>query len=167
MSIKDSLKAAVPLDSPFRVAYHHARALVARVLYGGPGKGMVVIGITGTKGKSTVTNLVARGLEAAGKRVFMFSTVNYAIAGKWYENNMKMTSPDPFVLNRLLREAENAGCEVAVIEVSSHALFYGRMRGIDFDVAVMTNVSQDHLDLHGTMDAYADVKASLFRSLVQ
>jgi UDP-N-acetylmuramoyl-L-alanyl-D-glutamate--2,6-diaminopimelate ligase len=128
---------------------------------------MIVIGITGTKGKTTVTNLIARGLEDAGKRVFMFSTVNYSIAGKQYENNLKMTSPDPFVLNRLLAEAEKAECEYAVIEVSSHALFYNRVAGIDFDVAVMTNVSQDHLDLHKTMEAYADVKAGLFRSLVQ
>ncbi len=128
---------------------------------------MVVIGITGTKGKSTTTNLIARGLEDAGKRVFVFSTINYAIAGEWHENNLKMTSPDPFTLNRLFREAENAGCEYAVIEVSSHALFYGRVSGIDFDVAVMTNISQDHLDLHKTMDNYVDTKLRLFRGLVE
>lgn len=128
---------------------------------------MIIIGVTGTKGKSTTTNLIARGLENAGKRVFAFSTVNYAIAGEWHENNMKMTSPDPFTLNRLLREAETAGCEYAVIEVSSHALYYGRVAGIDFDVAVMTNISQDHLDLHKTMDNYVDTKLRLFRGLVE
>lgn len=167
MSFKDTLRKAVALDSPLRVAYHYARASLARTLYGGPGKNMIVIGITGTKGKSTTTNLVARGLEEAGKRVFAFSTINYAIAGEWQENNMKMTSPDPFTLNRLLREAEKAGCEYAVIEVSSHALFYGRVSGIDFDVAVMTNISQDHLDLHKTMDHYVDTKLRLFRGLVE
>ncbi len=128
---------------------------------------MVVIGVTGTKGKSTTANLIARGLEDAGKRVFAFSTISYAIAGEWHENNLKMTSPDPFTLNRLFREAENAGCEYAVIEVSSHALFYGRVSGIDFDVAVMTNISQDHLDLHKTMDNYVDTKLRLFRGLVE
>lgn len=166
MSFKDTLRKAVALDSPLRAAYHNARALAARVLYGGPGKKMVVIGVTGTKGKSTTVNLVARGLENAGKRVFAFSTINYAIAGQWYENNLKMTSPDPFTLNRLLKEAEKAGCDYAVIEVSSHALFYGRVAGIDFDVAAMTNVSQDHLDLHRTMDNYVDTKLRLFRGLV-
>ncbi|MDQ1343685.1 MAG: UDP-N-acetylmuramyl-tripeptide synthetase [Patescibacteria group bacterium] len=167
MSFKDTLRKAVALDSPIRVGYHYARAALARAIYGGPGKNMIVIGITGTKGKSTVTNLIAKGLEDAGKRVFAFSTVNYAIAGKWYENNMKMTSPDPFTLNRLLSEAEKAGCEYAVIEVSSHALFYGRVAGIDFDVAVMTNISQDHLDLHKTMDHYVETKLRLFRDLVE
>lgn len=167
MSFKDTLRKAVALDSPLRVAYHFARAALARTVYGGPGKNMIVIGVTGTKGKSTTTNLIARGLEEAGKRVFAFSTINYAIAGDWQENNMKMTSPDPFTLNRLLREAEKAGCEYAVIEVSSHALFYGRVSGIDFDVAVMTNISQDHLDLHKTMDHYVDTKLRLFRGLVE
>ena len=166
MSFKNTLRKAVSLDSPLRVAYHRARALAARVLYGGPGKKMVVIGVTGTKGKSTTVNLIARGLENAGKRAFVFSTINYAIAGEWHENNLKMTSPDPFVLNRLLREADKAGCEYAVIEVSSHALFYGRVAGIDFDVAVLTNISQDHLDLHGTMENYVDTKLRLFQSLV-
>ena len=167
MSFKDSLRKAVALDSPLRVGYHFARAALARAVYGGPGKNMVVIGVTGTKGKSTTTNIIARGLEAAGKRVFMFSTINYSIAGEWKENNLKMTSPDPFTLNRLLREAEKAGCEYAVIEVSSHALFYGRVAGIDFDVAVMTNISQDHLDLHKTMDHYVDTKLRLFKGLVE
>lgn len=65
MSFKDSLRKAVALDSPLRVAYHFARAGLARILYGGPGKNMIVIGVTGTKGKSTTTNIIARGLEAA------------------------------------------------------------------------------------------------------
>ncbi len=167
MTFVQSLRKAVALDSPLRILYHSLRAGLARAVYGGPGKNMITIGITGTKGKTTVTNLVAKGLEDAGKRVFMFSTAAYSIAGERFENNMKMTSPDPFVLNRLLREAEKAGCEYAVIEVSSHALFYGRISGIDFDVAVMTNIAQDHLDLHRTMENYVQTKLRLFSSLVE
>lgn len=73
-----------------------------------------------------------------------------------------MTSADPFVINRFLDMGRSKGCEYAVIEVSSHALFYNRVYGIDFDVAVFTNLSQDHLDLHGDMESYRDVKLRLF-----
>jgi len=96
----------------------------------------------------------------------MFSTANYSINGQWSENNIKMTSPSPFVLQRLLKEAKEAGCEYAVIETSSHSIFYNRNYGIDYDVAVLTNISQDHLDLHKTMENYATTKLQLFTNLV-
>jgi UDP-N-acetylmuramyl tripeptide synthase len=77
-----------------------------------------------------------------------------------------MTSTSPFLLQRLLKEAKEAGCEYAVIETSSHSIFYHRNHGIDYDTVVLTNMSQDHLDLHGTMDAYATTKLRLFTGLV-
>lgn len=159
-------RSLIALDSPIRVFYHYLRGVIAFRMYGNPARDMIVIGITGSKGKTTVTNLVARGLEHAGKRVFMFSTANYSINGQWSENNLKMTSPSPFVLQRLLKEAKEAGCEYAVIETSSHSIFYNRNYGIDYDVAVLTNISQDHLDLHHTMDNYAQTKLQLFKNLV-
>ncbi len=159
-------RSLVALDSPIRVFYHYLRGAIAFRLYWNPARDMIVIGITGSKWKTTVTNLVARGLEHAGKKVFMFSTANYSINGQWSENNMKMTSPSPFVLQRLLLEAKKAGCEYAVIETSSHSIFYNRNYGIDYDVAVLTNISQDHLDLHKTMDNYAATKLQLFTNLV-
>ncbi len=85
--------------------------------------------------------------------------------GEWWINPYKMTSPDPFVLQKFLANAHRAGCKYAVIEVSSHALFYNRLYGIDFDVAVFTNLSQDHLDLHGNMEEYAKTKLRLFTGL--
>lgn len=159
-------RSLIALDSPIRVLYHHIRGILALHLYRNPARNMIVIGITGSKGKTTVTNLVARGLEHAGKKVFMFSTANYSINGQWSDNNMKMTSPSPFVLQKLLKEAKEAGCEYAVIETSSHSIFYSRNYGIDYDVAVLTNISQDHLDLHKTMDNYAATKLELFKNLV-
>lgn len=162
----DALRKLIALDSPIRIFYHYLRGLIAFTVYGNPAQDMVVIGITGTKGKSTVTNIVAKGLELSGKKVFMFSTIQYAIAGEWHENTMKMTSVDPFVLQRLLVQAKRAGCEYAVIEVSSHAIFYNRIYGLDFDVAAFTNLSQDHLDLHHTMEHYRDTKLRLFSGLV-
>lgn len=160
------LRSLVALDSPIRVFYHYLRGLIANLMYDNPARDMIVIGITGTKGKTTVTNLIARGLEHAGKKVFMFSTANYSINGEWAENNLKMTSPSPFVLQRLLKQAREAGCEYAVIETSSHSIFYNRNYGIDYDVAVLTNIAQDHLDLHHTMDEYVATKARLFKDLV-
>lgn len=159
------LKNAIGLDSSIRVFYHYLRGVVAHLYYRNPAKDMIVIGVTGTKGKSTTSDIITHGLEQGGKRVCMFSTVSLAINGDWKKNTYKMTSPDPFILNKFLSDARKAGCEYAVIEVSSHALFYHRVHGIDFDVAVFTNLSQDHLDLHGSMDQYAETKLRLFTGL--
>jgi UDP-N-acetylmuramoyl-L-alanyl-D-glutamate--2,6-diaminopimelate ligase len=159
------LKNAIGLDSSIRVFYHYIRGVLANLYYRDPSRNMIVIGVTGSKGKSTTCNIIARGLEAAGKDFCMFSTLNIAVGGQWKKNSHKMTSPDPFVINKFLSEARAAGAEYAVIEVSSHALFYHRVHGIDFDVAVFTNLSQDHLDLHGTMQKYAETKLRLFTGL--
>ncbi len=159
------LKKLIPLDSPIRTTYHYVRGVLAFWLSGNPARDMIVIGVTGTKGKTTTTNLIARGLQHAGKKVAMFSTVNMMIDGKMMDNNLKMTSPGPFVLWKFLREAQKAGCTHAVIETSSHALYYHRVHGLRYDAAVLTNISQDHLDLHGTMENYVETKMLLFKNL--
>ncbi|MCK9272461.1 UDP-N-acetylmuramoyl-L-alanyl-D-glutamate--2,6-diaminopimelate ligase [Candidatus Gracilibacteria bacterium] len=157
----------ISLNNPVRIFYHYLRGVLANLIYGNPSADMIVIGITGTKGKTTTTNIVANGLRNAGKKVFMFSTINYMIGDETFDNNLKMTSPSPFILQKLLKKAKEAGCEYAVIETSSHSIYYNRNYGIDFDVAVFTNLSQDHLDLHKTMDEYAKVKYRLFENLVK
>ena len=95
----------------------------------------------------------------------MFSTANLMINGELQNNNHKMTSPSPFVLWKFLKEAKKAGCNYAVVETSSHAIHFHRNYGLEFDVAVLTNISQDHLDLHGTMEHYVATKQKLFTSL--
>lgn len=154
-----------PLDSPIRVTYHYLRGYIAYLLSGNPAKDMIVIGVTGTKWKTTTTNLIAQGLQQAGHKVAMFSTVNMMIDGKFEDNNLKMTSPSPFVLWDFLWRAESAGCRYAVIETSSHALYYHRVLWLRYDVAVMTGISQDHLDLHKTMENYVNTKMLLFKNL--
>jgi UDP-N-acetylmuramoyl-L-alanyl-D-glutamate--2,6-diaminopimelate ligase len=161
----DFLRSAIALDSPIRVMYHSLRGFFAFWLSGNPAKDMIVIWVTGTKGKTTTSNLIAQWLHQAGKKVAMFSTVNMMINGEMRENTMKMTSPGPFVMWKFLREARAAGCEYAVIETSSHALYYSRVYGLRYDAAVLTNISQDHLDLHKTMDNYVDTKLLLFKNL--
>ncbi len=159
------LRQLIALDSPFRITYHFIRGFIAFWISGNPARDMIVIGVTGTKGKTTTTNLIAKWLQKAGKKVAMFSTVNISINGTTEDNNMKMTTPSPFFLWKWLREARDAGCEYAVIETSSHALMYHRVYWLRYDAAVLTNISQDHLDLHKTMDNYVDTKLLLFRNL--
>jgi UDP-N-acetylmuramoyl-L-alanyl-D-glutamate--2,6-diaminopimelate ligase len=137
--------------------------MLAVLINGNASKSMTVIGVTGTNGKTTTTNLIASGLRSAGKKVFMFSTVNFIIGDKEYTNNTKMTSPDPFFLQKLFKEAREAGCEYAVIETSSHSILMQRNWGINYDIAVLTNITQDHLDLHKTMERYVQTKLKLFK----
>ena len=159
------LKKLIPLDSPIRTTYHYIRGVLAFWLSGNPARDMIVIGVTGTKWKTTTTNIIAKWLQHAGKKVAMFSTVNMMIDGKMMDNNLKMTSPGPFVLWNFLNEAKKAWCTHAVIETSSHALYYHRVHGLRYDAAVLTNISQDHLDLHKTMENYVETKMLLFKNL--
>lgn len=160
-----ALKKIIPLDSPFRLTYHYARGFLAFLLSGNPAKDMIVIGVTWTKGKTTTSNLIARGLIASGKKVALFTTVNTIIADIEEENTLKMTTPSPFVVWNFISRARDAGCEYLIMETSSHALYYHRVHGLRYDVAVMTNISQDHLDLHKTMDNYVETKLLLFKNL--
>ena len=160
------VKQKIALDNPLRLFYHYVRAVLANIMYGFPSRKMTIIGVTGTNGKTTTTNIIARGLKASGKKVFMFSTVNYFIGENEYRNNTKMTSPDPFLLQSLLKQAKNEWCEIAVIETSSHAMVMNRVWWIEYDIAVLTNITQDHLDLHKTMDNYVRAKLQLFKTLI-
>ena len=159
------LRKIIPLDGALRLSYHYMRGLLAYWMSGNPAKDMIVIGVTGTKGKTTTTNIIAQGLSAAGHKVAMFSTVNMSINGKTVENNMKMTTPSPFVLWQFIGEAKQQGCKYLVLETSSHAIFYHRVHGLHYDVAVLTNIAQDHLDLHKTMQNYVQTKLQMFKNL--
>ena len=127
---------------------------------------MTIIGVTWTNGKTTTCNIIAKGLRESGKKVFMFSTVNVILDEDEYTNDSKMTSPDAFVLQKLLAEAKKRWCEVAVIETASHGIKMHRVWGIQYDFAVLTNISQDHLDLHRTMKDYVGTKLKLFKDLI-
>lgn len=160
------LKQMISLDNPVRLLYHLLRAIAANFMYGFPSRGMTIIWITGTNGKTTTTNIIARWLKDSGKKVFMFSTVNYFIGDEEFRNDTKMTSPDPFLLQKLFKQAKQKWCEIAVIETSSHAITMNRVWWIDYDIALLTNISQDHLDLHHTMDNYVRTKLKLFKWLI-
>ncbi len=161
-----NIKRLLPLDNPLRLLYHKIRAIIASIYYWFPSKKMIVIWVTWTNWKTTTCNIVAKGLQAMWKKVFMFSTVNIMINNEIYTNETKMTSPDAFELQRLLKIAKKKWCEIAIIETASHGLKMNRVWWIDFDIAVLTNITQDHLDLHWTMHDYVNTKLSLFKNLI-
>jgi UDP-N-acetylmuramoyl-L-alanyl-D-glutamate--2,6-diaminopimelate ligase len=137
-----------------------ALAQLAARFHGEPSREMLVIGITGTNGKTTTAFLIEALLREAGKQVGLIGTVEY----RWGNQRVQAlhTTPESSELQALLRRMRNDGCEAAVIEVSSHALEMGRIEECDMDVGVFTNFSQDHLDYHGSMERYFEAKLSLF-----
>lgn len=118
--------------------------------------------MTGTNGKTTTTTLIGRILEEAGKKVASASTIAKRINGVERANTTKFTTASPWEVQKFLREAVTAQCEYAVLEVSSHALDQHRVWGIHFEVAVITNITREHLDYHRTLDRYTEAKRRLF-----
>ena len=139
-----------------------ALARMAAVWYGNPAGKMKMVGVTGTNGKTTTTYLIKQLLEkTVDAKVGLIGTNQNMIGGEALP--AERTTPDSLMLQSLLARMANAGCTHAVMEVSSHALAQHRTAGIVFDAAVFTNLTQDHLDYHGTMEAYCGAKARLFR----
>ena len=138
-----------------------ALALVSCAFYDDPAEKMTVIGITGTSGKTTSTNLVKHILETASDaKVGLIGTNGNMIGDKLLHT--EHTTPESLELQKLFAEMLREGCTHVVMEVSSHALSLDRVAGIRYDAAAFTNLSQDHLDFHGTMEAYAEAKSILF-----
>jgi len=160
------LKSLISLDNPLRLWYHLVRAIIANVFYWFPSKGMTIIGVTWTNGKTTSCNIIAEWLRASGKKVFMFTTVNIMVGDEMFTNHTKMTSPDAFELQKWFSIAKKEGCDIAVVETASHGIKMHRIWGIDYDICVLTNITQDHLDLHRTMDDYVNTKLQIFKKLM-
>ena len=136
-------------------------ALASRSFFGDPAGAMKVIGVTGTNGKTTTTTLIKQIIEKTlGAKVGLIGTNGNMIGDTFLPT--ERTTPESYELYKLFREMANAGCGYAVMEVSSHALYLDRVCGITFEVGVFSNLTQDHLDFHKTMDAYAAAKAILF-----
>ncbi|MCK5849932.1 MAG: UDP-N-acetylmuramoyl-L-alanyl-D-glutamate--2,6-diaminopimelate ligase, partial [Kiritimatiellae bacterium] len=136
---------------------------LATVFHGRPSDSLEMIGITGTNGKTSTAYIIRDILRADGRVPGLLSTVEYEIGARAIP--AVRTTPEPPVLQSLLAQMVAVGCKSAVMEVSSHALVQKRIVGIDYDAAVFTNLTRDHLDYHETMEAYFDAKALLFESL--
>ncbi|MCL4387246.1 MAG: UDP-N-acetylmuramoyl-L-alanyl-D-glutamate--2,6-diaminopimelate ligase [Patescibacteria group bacterium] len=149
------------LGQPF---YHFCLAFIANVIYRFPGRKIKAIGITGTNGKSTTSNLAVAILEEAGYKVGLSSTTNFQIGAKKWDNEIDRTMAGRFATIKLLRQMVNAKCDYAVIEVPSHGIAQFRVWGVLFDAAVLTNITHDHLDYHKTFENYVKTKERLFKN---
>jgi UDP-N-acetylmuramoyl-L-alanyl-D-glutamate--2,6-diaminopimelate ligase len=127
-----------------------------------PGRDLVMVGITGTDGKTTTTNLTYSMLKAAGIRVGMISTVNAVIGDRVLDTGLHTTTPRADEIQDYLAQMRDAGMTHCVLEVTSHGLAHYRVDGADFDIAVVTNITHEHLDLHGSYEAYRAAKGRLF-----
>ncbi len=144
-----------------------ALAALAAAFYGYPAHRLGVVGVTGTKGKSTTTALVSQVLEGGGYRTGMISTVDFKVGERQWPNTTRQSTPEAPEVQALLREMADAGCDYAVLEATSHALSerWNRLGFCAFDVAVFLNVTHEHLDYHGSLEQYRRDKTRLFAML--
>ena len=163
MRVKKIIKSFLP--SPVLSFYHFSLAWLGALLYGFPSRKMMIIGVTGTSGKSTTVELIAQIFQKAGFKVASLSSINFRIGEKSWCNDLKMTMPGRFYLQHFLARAWQARCQYVVLEVTSEGILQSRHRFIDFDVLVFTNLSPEHLERHGGFENYKKTKGKLFQML--
>lgn len=158
---------ALPAGLPAAVVpdARSALAQLAAAWHGYPSRRLKVIGVTGTEGKTTTVELIAAILDAAGEPLGLISTVKARIAGQEADTGLHTTTPDAPDVQRYLAQMAEGGARYALLEATSHGLAQRRVEACDFDVAVVTNITHDHLDYHGSPEAYREAKALLVRSL--
>ena len=143
--------------------YHLFVAILANILFFFPSRGMKIIAVTGTDGKTTTVNLIYHILKSSGAKVSMISSINAVIEGKAYDTEFHRTTPTSFSLQGFFRKARNKKSEYFVLEVTSHAIDQHRIAGIPITVGVLTNVTNEHLDYHKTYDNYLKTKSKLLK----
>jgi UDP-N-acetylmuramoyl-L-alanyl-D-glutamate--2,6-diaminopimelate ligase len=157
------------VGAPYVRVSDSRRALpfLAAGIYGFPARKMTVIGVTGTDGKTTTSNLIYHILKAASLPVGMISTVNALIGDMALDTGFHVTTPDPIDVQRYLAEMVSAGLSHVILEATSHGLAQYRVDACEFDIAVVTNITHEHLDYHGSYEAYRAAKARLFTGLAE
>ncbi len=143
---------------------HLPSSVLANIIYGFPSRGMKFIGVTGTDGKTTTTNMIYHILKNSGFKTSMVSTINAEINGEKIDTGFHVTNPDYYLLQKLIDKAKKAGTEIFVLEVTSHGLDQFRTWGINFDIGVITNITSEHLDYHKTWENYFNSKAKLIKN---
>lgn len=150
-------------QSVVNYGYHLPKAVLASWIYGNPGKDLEIIGVTGTDGKTTTASLIYQILKTAGKKVALISTVEAKVGRKTLKTGFHVTSPNPFALQALLRRMRSQKIRYVVLEVTSHGLDQFRIYPLKPKIAVLTNITHEHLDYHGTFEAYQKAKLKLFK----
>lgn len=162
--MKSFLKRAIP--SPIFSLYYRLISTIGACLYGFPSRQMVVVGVTGTKGKTSVANFVWSCCMAADMKAGIITTANIRIGTVETMNPYHMTMPGRFAIHRTMRDMVRAGCRVCVVETTSEGLKQWRHAGINYDVAIFTNLTPEHLSSHGgSFDKYKEAKGALFWAL--
>lgn len=161
--MKSTIKKLIP--SSLKRLYHFGWALLSIARYGRPSKKLKVIGVTGTDGKSTTTTLIHAGLKEAGYKVAMINGLVFSLPNKEWPNKSDNSTPGKFAIRSFLTQAVQEQCDVVILEITSWGLEQYRVFGIVFDVAVITNFAHEHLDLHGSMERYREMKGKLFEYL--
>lgn len=143
--------------------YHYLLAFSSSAIYGRPSKKLTVIGVTGTKGKSSFIYFLGKIFEEAGYKVAVISSIQFKIGKNEWTNNLKMTMPGRSMVQKFLSDAVRAGCQYAIVEVTSQGVTQHRHQFIDFDTAVFTNLAPEHIEAHGSFEAYKNAKLEFFR----
>ena len=156
------IKEKIPFYDSLVIPYHVGKAAFFGATKGFPGKRMTIIGVTGTNGKTTTSFMIWKMLNKSGRKAGVMTTVGWGV-DEIHEQMEHMTTVDVKLLNERIKKIANAGAEYLVLEMTSHALAQHRDLGIPIDVAVMTNVTHEHLDYHKTFERYRDAKRKLFK----
>ncbi|OGM91059.1 hypothetical protein A3A20_00485 [Candidatus Wolfebacteria bacterium RIFCSPLOWO2_01_FULL_45_19] len=159
---KNELIVALYRMSFLRRAYHFTLAFLGALVYRFPSRKIFVLGVTGTKGKSTVLELISAIFEEAGKKTALLSSVRVKIGKDSAKNKSSTTMPGRFFIQKFLRRAVGTGCEYALIEVTSEGIEQFRHRFISFDAALVTNLHPEHVEAHGSFENYRNAKVSFF-----
>lgn len=163
MAIKKILKKLTPRF--ILSIYHYKLAFLGALFFGFPSRKLIVIGVTGTSGKSTTVDLITKILEQNGKKVASISTIRFKIGNKEWKNNLKMTMPGRFAIQKFFSQAVKEKCKYAVLEVSSEGIKQFRHKFIKFDSAVFTNLSPEHIESHGSFEKYRKAKVKFFKAV--
>jgi UDP-N-acetylmuramoyl-L-alanyl-D-glutamate--2,6-diaminopimelate ligase len=164
-SLKRTIRSIIPPQ--LLSAYHLFVALLGSALYGFPSRKLIVIGVTGTKGKSSTTEFLSSIFEAAGYETAVLNSIRIKISSAMKPNTMRMSMPGRFFIQRFLSRAVEARCRVAILEETSEGARQHRHRGIALDALVFTNLAPEHIESHGSLEAYIAAKLELGNQLVR
>lgn len=145
--------------------YHRLLSLAGAIVYSFPSRHLRVVGVTGTKGKSTTVEMLNAILEESGQKTAVLGTIRFKIGDDEVRNLYKMTMPGRFFVQKFLRKAVRAGCETAILEMTSEGAKQFRHKHIDLDALIFTNLSPEHIESHGSYEAYRDAKLSIAKTL--
>jgi len=160
--MKDFLKKILP--NFILSFYHFILPFLGALIYGFPSKKLILIGVTGTNGKTTTTEMIREIFEKAGKKIALLNSVRFKIGDKEEINKLRMTMPGRFFIQRFLKRAVKEGCEFAILEVTSEGIKQHRHRFLNFKVAVFTNLAPEHIEAHGSFEKYREAKEKFFQA---